>query len=199
MKRAGKTASHHSKGALSQTGLLMVLVGLTLAHLGYRFWERRTPADAVDVSTMMVGDPLPDLLIEVADGTDSAPEALLRPGVDCQLIVVFDPTCPHCRLAAQREAEGTSKARLPTTWVTDAGGPRLDAYRGLIHPDSRLGWAPEIYDQLRIQGVPAAFLVDSGGSLRQVWAYNGGREDHGELSVKCEGGLGPSEPAASVD
>jgi hypothetical protein len=142
----------------------MVLVGLTLAHLGYRFWERRTPADAVDVSTMMVGDPLPDLLIEVADGT-----------------------CPHCRLAAQREAEGTSKARLPTTWVTDAGGPRLDAYRGLIHPDSRLGWAPEIYDQLRIQGVPAAFLVDSGGSLRQVWAYNGGREDHGELSVKCEG------------
>jgi hypothetical protein len=115
---------------------------------------------------------------------ESLPELQLR-GVGCRAIVAFRSSCPFCGAAADREHEATvGRASVPTTWIAPADDLGWQSYVGRVGSGSTVTTDPTLFRRLKVQGVPAAFLVDAEGVIRWIWPYRG-NEDTDSLLAKC--------------
>lgn len=165
---------------------LYVLVGLlTLGNVAFRVaGPERGPAPRV-VSHLEAGDraesaELHQLLDEVADGSEA-----------CRLVVAFNPDCPFCGKAAERERQTARDAGWgETLWITDAERPRLAAFADDLPDRSRHAVAPEAFQALDVEAVPALFMIDGEGLLRWVGPYRGDETDE-ELVRRCSAGTTP--------
>jgi hypothetical protein len=82
------------------------------------------------------------------------------------------------------EAETAQETPLPVTWLAAESDSATTAFGTAMHPRSGLDYAPDVKRKLKIQAVPAAFLVGSDDVVRAVWVYHGD-ENHDELREKC--------------
>jgi hypothetical protein len=169
------------------------MAGLTALHVAYRWVRTDVRAeDAVLVSDLVPGAVVPALEVEVATPSGWVPGPLLDREA-CQVLVAFDPACPFCMRAA-REASRLPPDRRPmTTWVTDGKSPGVLRYREQLGDGVRMVRSDEVVDFLEVRGVPAAYLVDDGGTVRHVWPYRG-IEDREELEPRCHGVGAPAGP-----
>lgn len=173
---------------------LAALVGLTLVHGAYRVLDARPDASrAVRVSRIMPGDTVTELTLSlVGEGARSQTRMLAS---DCQVLVVFDPACPHCRKAAAREAERELDDAVRIVWVgEDEEGAQT--FRPKVHHGSEVAWLEDIGDRLAVRGVPAAFLLTSKGVVRKVWPYHG-TEEQAPLADACRPESDARDPAVS--
>lgn len=127
----------------------------------------------VYVSRLELGERVRDLAsLAVTDLADGTPTTLLT-GSSCEVVVVFESTCPWCHEAAQREARREEGPALPTTWVVPTDDPGAREFRELVHSDSRVVFRDDIKKVLDIQAVPAALLIRDGEEVLNTWPYQG--------------------------
>lgn len=105
----------------------------------------------------------------------------------CHAVVAFNPDCPFCGAAAERERLADREDPWDATlWITDQERPRLAEFVEMLSPGSRHAVAPEAFQALDVEAVPALFLVDESARVRWVGAYQG--DESGEvLTRRCEG------------
>lgn len=165
---------------MKNTKLYLLVAGLTAANIGFRF----LPSD--DEGAMLVSH------LEAGDKVESVELAqLLASGEvepsQCVMVVAFSPDCPFCEQAAQREhfvqRSGTYAEPL---WVTDEARPRLSTFVEVLPPSSRHAVAPEAFEALDVDAVPALYLLDKERTVRWVGAYRGD-ESTEVLAERCEG------------
>ncbi len=137
------------------------------------------------MSSLALGDTMPNL--EVMDlRLGKGGTSLLLPDAACQLLIGFDPACPHCENAARRRRESAGTQQVPVTWVAVEHTSEVLAYRENLPERDRLVWAESAFDALRIEAVPAAFLVRKSLILARVAPYSG-MEREEELLAHCDG------------
>lgn len=173
---------------------IAVLTALTIVHAGFR-WLAAGERDPAPVSTLPLGSGVENAAVRETDGRTWEEARLLDAAAPCQILVAFDPACPHCARAADTEREQTTTSRLPTTWFSRelTEGERRYAHR--VGARSRVVHAPGAWETLQVRAVPAAFLLDSHRSVRRIWPYRGtlGRR---ELAPYCQEDEG--SPATGV-
>jgi protein-disulfide isomerase len=147
---------------------LAVLVGLTSLHAAYRVQSSSLRGEGISVSELSVGDTVPEFVVTLFRGGEER-----VPGDDCTLVVVFDPACPHCRRAAERERRRVDPIPFRLLWVSENTSDAALRYVDLVHPDSRVGSSRRVSELLSIHAVPAALLVDRKGELQRIGVYRG--------------------------
>lgn len=142
------------------------------------------------VSPLELGTVIRDLPAELASSGGWILSSILDRAT-CQVIVAFDPSCPFCRQAADEEARVSSEDRLPTTWVAPGDSIGAIRYRDYVGEGTRVTKSSRAWEELKVQGVPAGFLLDVTGAVRYVWPYRG-MEGRKELEARCR--RGPNHP-----
>ncbi len=165
------------------------LVIATAIHGAYRLGAARHGRPTV-VSALEVGQALPLLDVQILGVEGGFVSRVPMASASCQVVVAFDPSCPHCRSAADREK--LQAGLLPTVWITDADSATARLYRPLLRAETRLAWSRLGLEALQVQGVPAAFLVDDRGIVRRVWPYRG-EENPDLLRRQCGPSRGSSD------
>ena len=160
------------------------LVALTALHVAYRH-HVDAARPVAKVSTLTVGTSVSNL--DVLSATDSTwgPGQLLLPSEECQLVVAFDPECPHCVDAADKERQVPAADRLPTTWVAPGDSASAWRFEDMVGEGTRITRSDDAWSMLKVFGVPAAFLVDGQGTIRRVWPYHGD-ETREDLTPECK-------------
>jgi len=125
------------------TKLITGLAFVTFLHLGAR---TAAPASITLVSGFVTPAELPQELHE-----------LTSEGESCSLLVVYDPTCPACDLAARTQAKA-GDLPLEVVWVAESE-EAAEAYVDRVHEGARVAVSPFAADLLDVNGVPAAFVV----------------------------------------
>jgi hypothetical protein len=149
---------------------------MTAAHLGLRL-NARNDAQPLDVSLLEPGSAVS--LAGLAEVTSVEPST-------CYQLVVFSPDCPFCQRAADREAEElTDASRSSRLWFTDAETSTLP-YFVSEHLRRDPSISAKLVEALKIQAVPALFVISPEGQVRWVGGYNGNETDE-ELIDRCNG------------
>jgi hypothetical protein len=158
------------------------VVAVTLVHLGIRL-NGRGDAQPVDVSQLE-----PGTVVSLA-GLVEQRSASLQP---CLQIVVFSPECPYCQRAADRESDVLSEnSRQDRLWYT-AAETSLLPYFVSEHLHRAPGISEQLVKELKIQGVPALFLLSPEGEIRWVGGYKGDETDQ-ELNDRCTAARNPEQ------
>jgi len=166
--------------------LLVTLTALTLVHGLYRILSARPDGSrAVLVSELERGDTVDDLSLQLVGDESRSSTPMLAAA--CQILVVFDPACPHCLKAAEREAQRDPPLGIRTLWVGEQHSG-ANAFRPRVHRRSEVGWLGSIKQAMEVRAVPAAFLLDSVGVVLRVWPYYG-TEDGESLRNTCGRGV----------
>jgi hypothetical protein len=152
--------------------VLALLVVSTAAHATYRIGTRGGP---MLVSMFEPGREFP---------RQFRPELTAMSSPDCRIFVAYASACPYCRDAAYLEAASDEQNRMAVTWISMQADSTEGAFRQLLRPESHLLLASDTKAKLKIQAVPAAFLVDRNDIVREVWVYSGD-ESHVELRERC--------------
>lgn len=166
---------------------LYALVGLlTLGNVAFRVANAQQSPPAQLVSHVEAGD-----RVESVELTRLVADA--RVGSEaCHLVVAFNPACPFCKAAAEREKEAARDGTWgETLWITDEEWPRLADFVRELPDGSRHAVLPEAFQALDVDAVPALFMLDREGTVRWVGPYRGD-ETGDELALRCE------EPAVPV-
>lgn len=160
-------------------GLVAVL---TAANIGFRVLSAEEegaegkPVSHVTAGQRVASEELDRLLAE----GESDPGA-------CRMVVAFNPDCPFCRKAARLERLAARAGPWGRTlWITDEERARLPEFVEGLPESSRHAVAPEAFEALDVEAVPALFLFDADGVVRWVGPY-GGDETSEELAGWCEG------------
>jgi hypothetical protein len=155
--------------------MVPAVVILTAAHLGLRLNAGRD-AQPVDVSQL---EPGATVSVPAVHAQPVAPETCLH-------LVVFSPDCPFCQRAADREAkELTEASRESRLWFTDKETASLQGFVDAhLHRDPNI--SAKLIEELKIQAVPALFVVTPEGQVRWVGGYSGDESDQ-ELESRCTG------------
>jgi hypothetical protein len=158
--------------------MVPLVILATAAHVAVR-WSVRD-SQPVDVSPRHAGE-------VVAPSTLPATASLL-PG-HCLQLIVFSPDCPFCQHAADREKEALSEAsRDQRLWYTETETATL-SYFTQQHLHRQPGISAELVKELKIQAVPALFVLSPEGQIRWVGSYFGDESDQ-ELAGRCAGDRG---------
>jgi hypothetical protein len=113
----------------------------------------------------------------------------------CRMVVSFNPDCPFCKRAAERERENARSGSFGSpTWVTDKDAPNLPWFVGLLSPRSTSTVDLELFRSLNVQAVPGLYLFDAEHRLRWVGPYHGD-ESESELTERCSEPLPHNEIA----
>lgn len=120
---------------------------VTFLHIGARV---AAPATTFTVSSLEPG-PAPELIATIT------PEAAAS---SCQLWVAFDPSCPACGMAVEKQAEQEGLP-LDVIWVGETQRA-ADAYTDRIHPEAHLVISEDFRSAMAVRAVPAAFLLSAG-------------------------------------
>ena len=155
--------------------MVPAVLAMTLAHLGFRY-SGRNDQEPVHVSLLEPGAAV--TLPEIG-------ESPVAPGT-CLHLVVFSPDCPFCQRAADREAkELTEASRESRLWFTDKETASLQGFVDAhLHRDPNI--SAKLIEELKIQAVPALFVVTPEGQVRWVGGYSGDESDQ-ELESRCTG------------
>jgi hypothetical protein len=162
----------------------LLLTLLTCASLAFQHYRGDEPEDEiVYASRLKVGTVFPTLHLRALTGAPAAAdEASTR---RCRIYVVFHPRCVHCSIAAGRERSAPGGgSRLPVTWISGFDDRDALAFGRQLAPSSRLLYDPDAPRNLKVNGVPTAFVVSADGRLRYFWVYQG-NEDHRRLARRC--------------
>ena len=168
----------------SQTLLLIAGLGvLTAANVAYQFHDKK---GVNPITQFEVGSTLPSLtLASLTDTSAAAARAPLPQG--CRVIILFSPTCTHCHTAARRDAATPDSLRLPTLWVSHSNDSSAAAFAAVLPTSGesiRYG-GPTAFQQMKIHGVPAAFVASADNTVKWVGGYVGGAENHQILRNYC--------------
>ena len=159
--------------------MVPAVVLMTAAHLAIR-WNGRSDGEAIPVSALEPG--------AVVSLARLGEQAHVAPGT-CLQLIVFSPDCPFCQKAADREAqELTESSRQARLWYTDGETATLP-YFVSEHLGRAPGVSAALVEELKIQGVPALFLLSPEGQIRWVGGYQGDESDQ-ELTARCVGNSG---------
>jgi len=150
------------------TKLITGLAFVTFLHFGAR---TAAPASVTLVSGFVTPAELPEELQE-----------LTTEGESCSLLVVFDPSCSACDLAARTQARTAGELPLEVVWVAESQ-EAADAYADRVHVDARVVASPDAADLLDVNGVPAAFVV--AGDRVVKTAPISGQEILDEVAQRC--------------
>jgi hypothetical protein len=155
--------------------MVPAVVVMTVAHLGFRFSARKD-MEPVEVSLL---EPGATVSVPAVDAQPVAPETCLH-------LVVFSPDCPFCQRAADREAKAlTQGSRESRLWFTDKETASLQGFVDAhLHRDPNI--SAKLVEELKIQAVPALFVVSPQGQVRWVGGYSGDETDQ-ELESRCTG------------
>jgi hypothetical protein len=106
------------------------------------------------------------------------------PPETCLQVVVFSPECPFCQKAADREAKAlTDASREKRLWYTDTETALLPYFIS-EHLHRQPVISADLVQELKIQAVPALFVLSREGEIRWVGAYDGDETDQ-ELTDRC--------------
>ena len=149
--------------------LITGLAFVTFVHLGAR---TAAPATVMEVSDFETPSELP------AEVAELRPEAAEH---TCQLWVFFDPGCPACNRAALAQAR-QGELPLDLIWVskTDEGA---EAYALKVHPEAHLVVDADASARMKVQAVPAAFVVSGDRVLYS--SPISGEEDLNVVAGRC--------------
>jgi hypothetical protein len=137
------------------------------------------------VSPLQAGD-------QIALSTLPASEAAAVSPETCLQIVVFSPECPFCQQAASRESKTLTEAsRAKRLWYTDTETALLPYFIS-EHLHRQPGISADLVQELKIQAVPALFVVGPAGDIRWVGAYYGDETDQ-ELTGRCTADRNPEQ------
>jgi hypothetical protein len=162
--------------------ILLVCAGITGAHLAFRLSTSDVSAAAIQVSQLPVGASVALSALPDGDPLETS----------CRMVVSFSPDCPFCKLAANREREGTRAAPFASvTWVTDNEAPSLGMFVGQLSPRSSYVVNRDFFQQLGVRAVPGLFLIDAQERLRWVGPYRGD-EPESLLRERCSRALSQS-------
>lgn len=168
--------------------LYLLVAGLTAANIGFRFLPSDGGKVGIPVSHLEPGDRVESVELDGLLPTPADPS-------QCRMVVAFNPDCPFCEEAAQRERLASrSGAYAEPLWVTDEVKPRLTTFADFLSPGSRHAVAPEAFEALDVEAVPALYLLDEEGTVEWVGAYRGD-ESTEFLAARCEGLALPTTPA----
>jgi hypothetical protein len=154
--------------------MVPALVAMTLVHLGIRL-NGRGDGQPIHVSPLEPGAvvSLAGLVIEMP----AAPRTCLQ-------LIVFSPDCPFCQRAADREAKSLSESsRQARLWFTAAETTSLP-YFVSEHLQRKPRVSAALVKTLKIQAVPALFVLSPAGEIRWVGGYTGNETDQ-ELTDRC--------------
>ncbi len=172
---------------------VLVLATPTVTHALLRLgFAGQAPQSPRLVSSLRVGQVMPDPAV-ASLGAERGPSTLLLPGVDCQLVVAFDPACGHCRSAARNRRGAALRGAVPATWVAAGFAQEVAAFRDALPLQDRVVWATGALDALEVDAVPAAFLVNGHGTISRVGPLSG-REEEEELLASCRDPATPVKP-----
>lgn len=177
-------------------GYLGILVAITSLHVAYRLSARPSVSGPLAaMSSLSVGDTVPGFSV-IETLTRKRSRVPVLSAAPCQILVAFDPSCPHCRKAAEAEALAPDADLIPVTWIAPYDSLNAGRYQAWVHSASRVVRAREGWDFLDVQGVPAAFLVDRQNRIRRVWPYRGS-ESRTDLKSRCGSEATPAPLASS--
>lgn len=172
---------------------LYALVGLlTLGNVAFRVVNAQQSPPPQLVSHVEAGERVESVELSqlVADAGQGA-EA-------CRMVVAFNPDCPFCKAAAERERQAARDGAWgETLWITDEERPRLAAFVRELPEGSRHAVAPEAFQVLDVDAVPALFMLDREGTVHWVGPYRGD-ETEDELALRCGDTFEPLHVAEGV-
>lgn len=152
------------------TAVLIALVVGTGIHVFYRIRHHLQRTDPNVVAGIPVGDVLPNFRLTSATGS----AATLPEAPDCWVLVVFSPECPHCRVAAERDASQSNEQRYPLLWVGNGSPASVDSFAHALSAPLTVLASPDVRSLLQVRAVPAAFLIGADHRVRLVFPYRGG-------------------------
>jgi thioredoxin-related protein len=157
--------------------IVPIVLVLTAAHVAFRL-SSEVEAQPMLVSTLEPGEMVSDPLL-----TDLTADL---PAGSCLPVVAFNPDCPFCKQAADRERETlTEESRSARVWFTDEAWNTLPDFLS-DHLAREVEISAELFETLHVHAVPALFLVDGKGELRWVGAYYGDESEE-VLASRCFG------------
>jgi hypothetical protein len=155
--------------------MVPLVVGLTAVHVALRV-NARDDHQPIHVSELESG-----ARISVSPLVDRVPTA---PSGTCLQVIVFSPDCPFCQRAADRESEVlAAESQTKRLWYTDGETATLP-YFVSEHLRRDPGISAELVKELKVQAVPALFVLSPQGEVRWVGSYEGDESDQ-ELSDRC--------------
>jgi hypothetical protein len=110
----------------------------------------------------------------------------------CLQVIVFQADCPFCQRAADRENKALTEAsRERRLWFTDAETVSLPYFIS-EHFHRQPAISADLVKALKIQAVPALFVLRPDGEVRWVGSYQGNETDL-ELADRCAAGRNPEQ------
>ena len=158
---------------------LCFTIGNFLIHRDGRSGRIRT------ISTFPIGEALPHLDLRLVSRAGVAVAGRPLP-TGCRVIVTFDPACPHCGTAAERDKLVPDSVRLPVIWVSAFDDSATYDFASHLGEGSVLRYGGgEAFKRLQAHGVPAAFLITADNRVMWTGAYSGGESNHSALRKMC--------------
>lgn len=132
---------------------LLAIIAITLLHISYTIFVANRPNA---VSELELPVPAPDW---TANFTDN----------ECRVVVVIQPECPFCNKAG---ATATSESSIleHVLWVARDESDKVEFET--MHPALNVVSIPEAIPQLKVWGVPAAFLIQN-DTIIDFWVMQG--------------------------
>jgi hypothetical protein len=156
--------------------LLAACAGVTAGHVGVRRVFGADGPNPITVSTLSKGTTLIGLTLMQSGAAQS-----------CRILISYNPDCPFCKRAAERERENPrAEPFARTTWVTGVERPSLARFDALLPPTATAVLDPELFRELRVRAVPGLYLIDPANVVRWVGPYRG--DERAELlAERCAG------------
>ena len=131
----------------------------------------------VSVSDLGAGMPLPiaealaipPSKVQTAAGTAGSARQ------PCRIIVYFEPDCPHCAAAANRDIRASTQG-FPVIWITQADSASLSPFRSKLDGPLEIQSVPNARRLLKVRAVPVGFFVDGSNEIRVIFPHAGGVE-----------------------
>ena len=176
--RLTRVGTDGEKGRVGTVGLVIFLSVMMLGHGALqRCFLGQGDGRFQQVRGLGPGDELPDL--------DVFPSQLVDPSApECQLIIVADPACPHCRIAAKHWRVGRRRDGRQAMWIVGDSTPGPSALEASLPPWEGILTNPVLVRTLDVRAVPATFLIRPDGVLARVWPSTGPETDD-ELDAGC--------------
>lgn len=146
------------------------VIGLLLMSLN----SCQSADQPVIVSDLRVGGKFPVLQMQPGSAAGEAGGHILVDSLPaaCRVVVYFDPECPHCAVAAERDANVVAP-EFPVMWVTESDGPRLRAFQAKFAGRLTISVVPGAKSALKIRAVPVGFLVSRSDTVRVIFPHSG--------------------------
>jgi hypothetical protein len=160
--------------------LYALVAVLTAGNVGFRLLPSDEGEKGKRVSHLEAGDRVESVELDHLLAWAHEPAA-------CRMVVAFNPDCPFCEAAAERERlTKRSGPYAKPLWITDEERPRLNEFTATLAHKSRHAVDLDAFRALDVEAVPALYLFDREGTIQWVGPYRGD-ESTEVLAERCGG------------